>query len=35
MELAAKEPDRFIVVDGMHSAGEVAARIQDAMKNRV
>jgi dTMP kinase len=35
MKLAAKEPNRFIVIDGMHSIGDVAARIHEAMENRV
>jgi dTMP kinase len=33
--LAANEPDRFIIVDGMHPAGEVAAKIREAIQNRV
>jgi dTMP kinase len=35
MELAASEPHRFIVIDGMHPIAEVATGIHEAMKNRV
>jgi len=33
--LAAREPDRFVVIDGRASVGEVARRIVEAMHNRV
>jgi dTMP kinase len=35
LELAAKEPDRFITIDGMHSVSEVSARIREAIQSRV
>lgn len=35
LQLAANEPDRFITIDGMHPAVEVAAAIREAIQNRV
>jgi dTMP kinase len=35
LELAAKEPDRFITIDGMHPVSEVSAKIREAIQNRV
>lgn len=35
LELAASEPDRFILIDGMHPVSEVAARIREAIEQRV
>jgi dTMP kinase len=35
LALAAKEPDRFITIDGMHPAADVAAAIREAIQNRV
>ena len=35
LALAAKEPDRFITIDGMHPAADVAAAIREALQNRV
>lgn len=35
LTLAADEPDRFVTIDGMHPVTEVAARIREAIQNRV
>ena len=35
LTLAAAEPDRFVVIDGRTSIGEVGDRIREALKNRV
>ena len=35
LQLAANEPDRFVIIDGMHPVTEVAARIREAIQNRV
>jgi dTMP kinase len=35
LALAASEPERFIVIDGRASVGDVAACIQEAVRNRV